>query len=125
MSLEGGLEEVVESFREEASCLSNSSILANAAVSRLSNSATRRVNRSQFGHGPRRIFMMRQSTLCLGFHLQHITPVNGDLSLKRQTNDLGAMGEHRTDIVDRAPQGNQASWFRAAEDGQVAADGPW
>jgi len=33
MSLEGGFEEVAESFRAEASCFSNSSILANAAAS--------------------------------------------------------------------------------------------
>ena len=59
MSLEGGLEDVEKFFLAEASCLSKSSILANAAVSRCSNSVTRWANRSQFGHALRRIFMMR------------------------------------------------------------------
>jgi hypothetical protein len=62
MSLEGGFEEVDESFRAEANCLSNSSIRANAAASCLSNSATRSASRAQFRHFPCRIFMMRQST---------------------------------------------------------------
>jgi hypothetical protein len=63
MSLEGGLEDVDESFRAAANCLSNSAILAKAVASRFSNSATRRDKRSQFGQGSRRLLIMRQCTL--------------------------------------------------------------
>ena len=62
MSLEGGFEEVDESFRAEANSFSKSAILANAAASCFSNSATRSASRAQFRHFPYRIFMMRQST---------------------------------------------------------------
>ena len=73
MSLEGGLEDVDEFFRAEASCLSNSSILINAAASRLSISANREANRSQFRHAPRRILIMRQFTFSSRFHLHQFT----------------------------------------------------
>ncbi len=53
MSLDGGLEEVDESFRAAPNCFSSSAILANAAASCFSNSATRSASRAQFvtGHG--------------------------------------------------------------------------
>ena len=73
MSLEGGFEDVEESFRAEANRFSNAWIRANAAASCVSKSATRRANRLQFRHGARRIFMMRQSTLSLRFHLEQFT----------------------------------------------------
>jgi hypothetical protein len=60
MSLEGGFEDVDESFRAEANCFSNCSIRANAVANCFSNSATRAVNRAHFRHGLRRIPMMRQ-----------------------------------------------------------------
>src|SRR3989304_3783871 len=60
MSLEGGFEEVDESFRAAANCFSNSAILANASASSRSSSATRRARRSQFGQVFRRVPMTRQ-----------------------------------------------------------------
>jgi hypothetical protein len=62
MSLEGGFEEVDESFRAAANCFSNSAILANAAASCFSSSATRSASRAQFRHFPCRTRMMRQFT---------------------------------------------------------------
>ena len=60
MSLEGGFEEVDESFRATANCFSNSEILANASASSRSSSVTRRARRSQFGQVFRRVPITRQ-----------------------------------------------------------------
>src|SRR5919106_85233 len=60
MSLEGGFEEVDESFRAAANCFSNSAILASDSASSRSSSANRRARRSQFGQFFVRVPMTRQ-----------------------------------------------------------------
>jgi hypothetical protein len=81
-SLDGGFDEVDESFRAAANCFSSSAILAGAAASCVSNSATRRADRGQFGHFLRRTFMMRQFARQPGNQVIAIQdPVNGYDSL--------------------------------------------
>ena len=59
----------------------------------------------------------------LGRVMHDLADLRGGLALEGKSDDLRAMGEHRSEIVERAPHREGRSGCRCASDSQVARDG--